>query len=272
MKLALTSILLTASVLPAACNKSVTYGKKKAQEKPSAPAAPPSVADVQPKEPEKPVVPDTKLSLTINRVNSLSWWKVCLEAWVVEFPNSRKAVGCNTDENAAQQTLELDGSTRQCNTLALSFTVFKNKEPCTADARSCSHQNEPSHIRSTSNPDDQKFFKAASVFGLTFPFARDDLKAIVIPEASQAEYAGFANLTGSAGENRFRVFFEDQVETTYAAWQAGGDARKNGIDFFDYVIELQSISAPVALEGNSAIACAQPPAEKSETQPPATQP
>lgn len=256
MKAAFTAFLVFTSGLLASCNKTVTFGRKKAEDRPAAPASPPSVADVEPKSTE-PMVPDTKFSLKISRVNSLSWWKVCLEAWIVEFPDSRNSVGCNTDENASQQILELDGSSRQCNTLALSFTVFKNTEPCTKDASSCSHHSEPSHTRSTSNPDDHRYFRAASVFGLTFPFSAEDLQVIDVPQASQAEYTSFANLKGAEGESRFRVFFEDQVETTYAAWQAGGDARKNGIDFFDYVIELQSLSAPIALEGSSAITCNQ---------------
>jgi hypothetical protein len=195
-------------------------------------------------------VPDTTVKLEIKRLNAESWWKVCLEAWVVEFPQTRQAVGCNTDSNAADKVIELPGSTKQCNTVALSFQVFKNTKPCTGSATTCEHDTAPMHTRTTAQATDQDFFRAGYLPELKLPFARKDLAPVSIASSFVQEYQG------SGSPTSFRVFFEDQSNTSLNAWKAGGDARTNGIDYFDYVVEFGSTSAPLALEGNSSIACA----------------
>ncbi len=240
--------------LAASCNKMVTYGRKKPIE--IDPKTPPEGnAGLEDRAKTDDVTPDTKLKLTINRVNSKSWWKVCVDAWVVEFPDLRQSLGCNTDASPANKTFELDGSTQQCNTIALSFSVFKNTEPCSSDASSCPHADEPSHIRATSNSSDSGFFKAASIKDLKFPFESNNLKDIVIPSEYESEYESLSSTELAEGETRFRVFFEDQVETTYQRWKSGGNAATNGIDFFDYVIEVGSREASLQLEGHPSLKC-----------------
>jgi hypothetical protein len=249
-----TSIPLIASLLVifflSSCKKTVRFDRK--------PVAPATTAEPAPNTsnqeavgtpPAPQPVPDTTLKLEVKRLNAESWWKVCLEAWVVEFPQTRQAVGCNTDATAADKVIELAGSSKQCNTVALSFQVFKNTKPCTGSATSCEHESAAMHTRSTAQSTDQDFFRAGYLPELKLPFSRKDLSPVSIASSFVQEYQGSGTPTS------FRVFFEDQSNTSMNAWKAGGDARTSGIDYFDYVVEFGSTNAPLALEGNSNISC-----------------
>jgi hypothetical protein len=228
-----------------------------------APSAPPPSTDPGPK--TEPTMtgsntPDTTLNIEVKRVNADSWWKVCIETWVVEFPKSRVSIGCNTDADLASKRIEIPGSSKQCNTIALSMTVFRNTVPCTSNASSCEHEATPMHARSTSTALDVDFFRAAYRSQLTWPFSRDDLKVIAIPEAEQSQYA--ASATGGAAATASGpvvVFFEDQTDANHMAWKNGGDARTKGIDYFDAVVEFSATNAPFTIEGQPAISCVPAP-------------
>lgn len=249
---ALLALLLTVILSPA-CKKTVRFDRKPAPPAPTKQPIPDGSqgsSNTEVRQPE--TVPDTKLKLEIKSLNAESWWKVCLEAWVIEFPQTRQVIGCNTDSEVTEKVIELASSSKQCNTVALSFQVFKNTKPCSGSANTCEHEMSPKHTRTTSQNLDQDFFRAAYLPDLKLPFARKDLTAVAIPTALAKDYAGSGN------PKSFRVFFEDQPDASMSAWKAGGDARANGIDYFDYVVEIGSADAPIALEGSSTITCAKP--------------
>ena len=252
------SCALIAAFISTSCNKIVTYTLDR-KPKPTESSAPPTpTADLVPAKPSNDPSPDTKISLGIKRVNADAWWKICLEAWVLEFPQTRQTIGCNTDQASQPKTVELDASTRQCNTLALSLGVYRNTAPCTGTASTCEHESSPSHIRSTTNPADRAYFRAAYFPDLKPPFARKDLQDIALPETYLKEYEQLAqNSTTDLKSKPFRVLFEDQITNNHDAWKAGASAKETGIDFFDYVIEIGGSAAPVGLEGSEFIKCPQ---------------
>jgi hypothetical protein len=238
------------------CNKVVTYTLDKKAKPTAEPAPPKPVADVVQATTEPPVTPDTKIKLELKRVNADSWWKICLEAWVSEFPQSRQKIGCNTEKQNEAKPIELDASTKQCNNLSLSLSVYRNTETCKENALTCQHEASPSHIRSTTNPADRVYFRAEYLTDLKLPFSRKDLQDIVLPDSFKKEYEELSKAPPSDKKSKpFRVLFEDQITKNYDTWKAGGNAKENGIDFFDYVIELGANDAPLGLEGSEFIKC-----------------
>lgn len=196
------------------------------------------------------------LRIDVKRINAESWWKVCLDAWVVEFPKTKISIGCNTDSDLASKRIEIAGSSKACNTIALSASIYRNVSPCSAaGASSCEHETAPMHQRQTSAEADKDYFRAAYRADLKWPFTREDLKVIRMPESETGQYSGSSE--PASGKSSFVVFFEDQNDANFNAWKDGASASQKGIDFFDYVVEFSSQSAPMSLQGNPNITCAE---------------
>lgn len=211
---------------------------------PSAPVAPPAPAAVS----VKPI------SLKVIQVNPEAWWKTCLSVSFADDPATvaPKEIGCNKNSQIGTEVV-LQAKASVCNSLRLTFKVYKNKDACVA-GQPCNstYGDTPDWIRTTSEAATLPFFKireAANMLPLEGSIKlRSDAQTTEFTETQKVA----AESQKTAGRTWVRVLFEDQSDANYALWQEKPEDWQNqGIDFNDYIFDVKSENVKLKIEGSN---------------------
>lgn len=207
---------------------------------------------------EKPTVPPGKVAIKLEviQLNYEAWWKNCL---TVTLGNQSKTIGCNKDPLAQGKVVWFIADKPPiCNVLKVNISTFKPTDgsvQCKARAalnppQMCVGPYAPvaDQTRTPSNSGEKQFFASYdySTIGNLNPLikANFDFNALV---KNMAEYR-------KNGDNRWiRTFFEDQSSTNLQAVRNDNSLwHDKGIDFNDYIFDIQAEGAKVEIEGSGA--------------------
>jgi hypothetical protein len=186
--------------------------------------------------------PPPPLELKVVGLRPKALWKTCL--YVALNGNEKEAheIGCNKDSNLMGKTISLPADPKACNTLRFIANIHHN-----AEAKTVSCQ------RNMGREFDRQYFVAA------------DLRLIrgvstkVKVEGNLDEIQKAGQKAQTLNSKIIRLFIEDQVdaklqkfvELAKGATLAEIEASRNktGIDFNDFVIDINALNIPVTVEG-----------------------
>jgi hypothetical protein len=245
----LCTLAVVLALLSSACKEVKFQGtKREAPFVPTAPAQPTPVF----------------ITLNVTKLPPEAWWKSCLYVSVNGKDDNAVSIGCNRDDTAEGRSIAIPADPKACNTLRFFMNVHQNK-PGTRGAPGSPPPAEenPTCQRIASRNEDKSFF--VIVDALTI----GNLDKRVKMTEPKLNSDLFAKAQQNAQTMKFiRMFFEDADDASmeeYTRDIASSDAKKRleapdkyGIDFNDFVFDIEAKDVAVTVEG-SGIPCALPP-------------
>jgi hypothetical protein len=188
-----------------------------------------------------PVLP---LELKVTGLTPSALWKSCLSVVLNGNQEDMVKIGCNKEENLVGKVVELKTTSKGCNNLRFMFEVTQTKG---AAQTTC--------VRNTSLEFDRQFFVASDLRLIRSVPAKVKIQGSLNEIQMQGQRAQVENA------KIIRVFFEDQTNSNLQKFLSSVKGAslaqielartKTGIDFNDFVVDINSKNIPVSIEGTN---------------------
>jgi hypothetical protein len=231
-----------------ACKETSFMGRTK-----TAPYIPPPV----------PTPTPVYLSLNVRKMRPDAWWRTCM---YVTLNGAEKAVwsGCSKGDGAtaADEVIRIEANPKACNILRFYMNVHQNPVGTKCESgKTCETEAQPTCQRVSARAADRDFFVFVDALQLdpkrsSLP-SKVRLTDVDVVARNQTLYETAAK--NPTGAKYYRMFFEDQSNSNLRRFESesrGKDsagrlkvADMTGIDFNDFVFDVESENVAVAIDG-----------------------